>query len=347
MTRRPTWTHQLRPLGLLVSLAAGAWAGASEGGAPDVARAISVRATPVALAALEPGRGRVGALVFRGGLKLESPDERFGGWSALHVSADGEELTAISDEGHWMTARLRYGAQGWLIGLDGATLGPLLRVNGTPLPEKVDQDAESLAVTADGGRLVGFEREHRIWAYPGPRPFESRPQPFATPPGLERAPANLGLESLAALPNGELFALSEELLDAKGRLTGWLWRGGRWASLSYRQDGALRPSDATTLPDGDVLVLERSYSALDGLEIRLRRIAASCLAPAALLDPPLLAELKAPLSVDNYEGLSARRGPDGKTLLYMISDDNFSRLQKTYLMLFEVEPDESPKNCDE
>jgi hypothetical protein len=36
------------------------------------------------------------------------------------------------------------------------------------------------------------------------------------------------------------------------------------------------------------------------------------------------------------EGLAVRRGPRGETLLYVISDDNYWRLQRTLLLMFEV-----------
>jgi hypothetical protein len=34
--------------------------------------------------------------------------------------------------------------------------------------------------------------------------------------------------------------------------------------------------------------------------------------------------------------LAVRRGPKGETLLYMISDNNFSPLQRTLLLMFEL-----------
>jgi hypothetical protein len=37
------------------------------------------------------------------------------------------------------------------------------------------------------------------------------------------------------------------------------------------------------------------------------------------------------------EGVSARRGPNGETLVYVVSDDNFNApLQRTLLMMFEL-----------
>ena len=42
-------------------------------------------------------------------------------------------------------------------------------------------------------------------------------------------------------------------------------------------------------------------------------------------------------NIDNMEGVALRREKDGKTLLYMISDDNYNLvLQRTVLLMFEV-----------
>ena len=303
--------------------------------------AIRVQATPVPLSADEPGQDRVGALVYRGGVVLTSDDRRFGGLSGLHVSPDGSRLLAVSDLGGWLEARLDYDKRGFLTGVSDADMGLLVDPDGRPLADKSWQDAESLTVLGDGSALVGFERQHRLWKYRGAK-LAARPEIFPPPPGLERAPPNGGLEALAALKDGGLLALTEEMPAPNAMLRGFLWRDGKWSALSYRPIDAPRPSDATVLPNGDVLVLERSYSPILGLLLRLRRIAHASLVPGATLDPPVIAELKPPLSVDNLEGISARQDAKGETLIYLISDDNFNRLQKTLLLMFALKPDGGP-----
>lgn len=295
---------------------------------------VRVRATAVPLEADQPARDSVGPLAYRGGVVLTSEDKRFGGLSGLHVSADGSQLLAISDEGSWLSARIAYDERGFLTGLADAEIGPLTGTDGEPLKDKTWQDAEALTLLSDGSLLVGFEHHHRIWRYRGAPPFSGPPEVFPAPPGIEKAPANLGLESLAALPDGGVFALTEDMTDKDGLLLGFLWRDGGWSTFSYRPIGSPRPSDAATMPNGDVMVLERSFSPLKGLLLRLRRIASATLRAGATLDPPVIVELKPPLTVDNLEGLAVRRSPKGETLLYLISDDNFSRFQKTLLMMF-------------
>jgi hypothetical protein len=38
--------------------------------------------------------------------------------------------------------------------------------------------------------------------------------------------------------------------------------------------------------------------------------------------------------IDNMEGLSAHRSPEGETVLTLVSDDNFSLIQRTLLLQF-------------
>jgi len=299
--------------------------------------AIEVKAVPVALSEGDPTVRWLGALEYRGGLRVTSTHEQFGGWSGLHVSDDGATLTAIGDEGRWLTARLEYGPDGSLAGMSGAELGVLRSLDGQPLAEKRAQDAESLERLADGVWLVGFEHWHRLWTYRlGPRPLDGRPTTFTTPPGLETAPVNGGLEALAALPDGRLVALTEEMSD-NGLLVGWVGRDGRWEALRYRADGAPMPSGATALPTGDLLVLERAYAPLIGNTIRVRLVPAGQIAPAAVLEGRLLAEIKRPLTVDNFEGIATRRNEKGETLVYLLSDDNYNPLQRTLLLMFALD----------
>ena len=56
----------------------------------------------------------------------------FGGISGLSVTADGR-LTAVTDRGHWFTARIVRDRTGRLIDLADGELGPLLDAEGRPL----------------------------------------------------------------------------------------------------------------------------------------------------------------------------------------------------------------------
>ena len=50
---------------------------------------------------------------------------------------------------------------------------------------------------------------------------------------------------------------------------------------------------------------------------------------------PVLIELKLPGTTDNFEGVAAEER-DGKTRLYILSDDNFNPMQRTLLLAFDL-----------
>ena len=45
---------------------------------------------------------------------------------------------------------------------------------------------------------------------------------------------------------------------------------------------------------------------------------------------------------ENFEAIAARRGPDGRVLLYLLADDNFIALQRTLLLQLSLEPARAP-----
>ncbi|MEE9545852.1 MAG: esterase-like activity of phytase family protein, partial [Rhodospirillales bacterium] len=112
--------------------------------------------------------------------------------------------------------------------------------------------------------------------------------------------------------------------------------GEPWSKLTYETGGLFSPTAAATLPGGDVIVLERRFSLIEGIAIRVLLVAKTAWQPEALVRGAEIALIKPPLGVDNFEGLAVRRADSGETLLYMISDDNFSTGQRTLLMMFEL-----------
>ena len=320
----------LRAPALLLILAA--VLAASAGAAEDLV----VTARPLTLNPDDPSQERIGALIWRGGLELTSPSEDFGGISGLLISPDGGAMTAVTDRGKLIRARLDYDSAGRLAGLGAVRLEPLTDPDGATLEGKKRQDAESLALPDESTLLVSFEHRHRLWRYPlGPEGLTGVPEAFAPAPDLEDLPNNKGIEALAALGGGRLLALTQGR-DAEPEIRAFLLQDGAWTPLSYPKEGAFTPTGAARLPDGDVIVLERRFSLLGGLRARLLRLEAAALRPGAALSGHELARLGPPLTVDNMEGIAARGGPGGETLIYLISDDNFHPLQRTLLLLFEL-----------
>lgn len=301
-------------------------------GACATLRLGSEPASPIPPLALPPGS----RLESRGGLLLNRHAIGFGGLSALHVG-DDLTLTAISDHGHWLEARLDLGPAGMPLGLSGLRGGMLDMGFPIPLPRSVARDAESLARLPDGTWLIGFERWHRIRAYPrldGPGRLVENP-----PPGIGAQPNNNGLESLAVLADGRWLAVSEGLGVEEDALRAWLGRPGRWTPLRYRPSPGYVPTDAAPLPDGGALMVERRFSLFEGgFGGRLLHIPAAALAaagPETVLEAELLLDS---LPRENWEGVSAFRHA-GRLWVAMMADDNEMFFQRGLLLLFILRED--------
>ena len=300
------------------------------------AEPLRLSASPISLNPEDHTVNRVGALHYRGGVRLDSSDQRFGGLSALMIDTDGRQFTALTDRGHWVVGSLIYAADGTLSDVGAARIGPLV-VPGTGRPVlSGESDAESIAPI--GGRLiVAFEgTPHRLRSYPWTTAPASAPQTLRPPRGMAGAPPNGGIEALTALSDGRLFAITERHATSDRTVAGWIGNGTTWQKLDYVRVAGFRPTGATTLPNGDVLVLERHFTWVGGLSSRLARIPRASIKPGAMIQGTEVARLVLPLTVENFEGIAVRSGTDGELLVYIVSDDNFSYFQRTLLMMFAV-----------
>ncbi len=299
--------------------------------APD-ASAIDVKATAVPLDAANWNADVTGRLRYRGGVHLTSPNKRFGGLSGLMVSADGTEFTAVSDGGTWTRGTLTYDANGNLSGVADVTIEPIRETDGKALVG-ARGDAESLAPAPEGRLVVAFERDPKLRIYAR---GEKRPTVLAAPEGIDRAPPNNGMEAVTRLADGRLLVVAE-YAEEPGRFVGWIGGGpdgdSGWSRVTYLCDQGYKPTGATTLTNGDVVFVERRFPLLS---IRMRLVPAATLEPGAEIEAQELARLEGSKSFDNMEGIDVRQGANGETLIYLVSDDNFQRIQRTLLMMFEL-----------
>jgi hypothetical protein len=288
----------------------------------------------------EPERTRFGKLAFRGGLVLVSSHREFGGLSAIRVMADGEQFLAVTDKGNWLRGRIVY-RDGRPIAIRDAEMAPVLGPDGRPLRRRGWYDTEALAQHG-GTAYVGIERANRIVRFDtGKDGLRARGQPVAVPPAFRSLSHNLSLECLAVLPaggqlGGALIAIAERSLDGDGNHRGFLL-GRAAGAFALRRTDEFDVSDCAATPRGDLLVLERRFSWLRGLAVRIRSIPLAWVKPGALLDGPDLIFADHGQQIDNMEGLSVHRAPDGVLVLTLISDDNFSPLQRTLLLQFTLE----------
>ncbi len=285
--------------------------------------------TPVSASTRTVGLGLPGAAVLGKGVRyaggvtvLAGMDSPLHSLSDLKLTGDGGFIT-VSDVGDLARGRLALDRRGRLIGLEGLSVRRLPLTNGTPISQKVEGDAEGMAITTGGDLLVSFERDHRIWNY-GPLSALRTPQAVRRPdfPFAE----NDGMEGLAA--SGDGWRVAGE--------SGGLWdcTPARCVIVTAPPDTPLADSDYRITgmdrdPAGGWFVVQRSYSAPIDVRARVRRMAQD-----GTLGP-VLVELKLPGTTDNFEGIAAERRGD-RTRLYILSDDNFNAVQRTMMLAFDV-----------
>lgn len=299
---------------------------------------IEIGATPItSFDTRDPSRTRFGNLEFRGGLVLASKNPAFGGISGLHVEPDGSRFVAVTDNGSWLRGRIVY-RDGRPAGIADAEMAPILGPDGKPLAARGWYDAESLA-ERDGMLYVGIERVEQIVRFDYRRDgLLARGQAINVPPDFKTFTYNKGLECLAAprqgLLAGELIAITERSLDSAGNLRSFLLGADSVRRFSIKRTDDFDVSDCVILPPGDLLLLERRYSPARGVAIRIRRLPLASFKEGALIDGRIMFEADLGYQIDNMEGISFHRTPGGETILTLVSDDNFSILQRNLLLQF-------------
>lgn len=303
-------------------------------------RPVGLTAQDVRLDDGRPDLQEVGAALFRAGFALRGTDPDFGGFSGLLV--EGDRILAVSDHGHWWRATLRHDDAGRLTGLTDSEMAPLADLDGHQVTGRMRRDAEELAHLGDH-LVVTFEGDHRSHVYL--EAGHAAPTLGPLPEGMSAAPENGGMEAMTLLPDGRLLVVAEDVPDADGNLRGWLSDPTieTWYDLSVATEPGFKATAAATLPDGDVLLLQRFWTPEVGTRVRMLRLEAPDLdraaADAGLVVGRELARFQAPLSVDNFEAIDVRTGPDGRIFAYLLADDNYSEDQRTLLFQLELPAD--------
>ncbi len=231
-------------------------------------------------------------------------------------------------------------------------------------------DGEGLALEPSGEMLISSETEPSIREFSllG-QTLRSLPVPALFLAGKKTGIRdNLGFESVALSPGGEtLWTANERALQQDGpadmtgpspvRILRYDRRGGEWvpgAQLVYEVGPIARPgsgfqvrglSDLLALPGGDLLALEREFVLGHGFSIQIYRVSvagatdvAGREALAGTTYTPVRKTLlfdfaRSGLVPDNLEGMTfGPRLADGSLTLVLVSDNNFSPLQKTQIV---------------
>lgn len=317
------------------------FAGPALGSGPVAELDVETRRLP--LSSADPQADRVGRLKFLGAIQLEAKDARFGGISAMLWEPGCNRLLAVSDAGTWLVlAPAEAGER--LEGISQAWIAPVLAPDGRPPLSKRAADAEGLARLSDGSSWVFYEQDHRgeRFATLSACRLESlaeAPDRRWVPPDSADWPENGGMEAVGGAGTS-LRILLEAVPGPAGGKLGLAGAPGPalspfdWEAPSGHQPTAMDPITA----DGSrMLVLHRRFSPLEGVSAVLVE---ADIGPdqSGSVRPREVAQLRAPLLVDNMEALAVRR--EGERLfVYLASDDNFNALQRTLLMKFELLPE--------
>lgn len=284
---------------------------------------------------------RFGPLEFNGGLELTSVNRDFGSLSGLRFIEPGSSLLAVSDNGFWISATIGRDAAGHPASLDQVRIVEMQDANGEPTSEKWDTDAEGLLV--DGDKVtVSFERNHRIATGTLDREtliFTAKSEKLPVPARELRN--NRGFEALTKSPvdsplQGARVVASEKSLNKAGDIFAAVMEGPQKGIFYVRRGGDYDISDGDFLPDGDLLLLERSFSMASGVAMRIRRISGGDIRPGATVDGPILFEADMAYQIDNMECLDVWQRADGATMISLASDDNHSILQRNVYLEFRL-----------
>lgn len=290
-------------------------------------------ASMVALYPDEPQRTELDRLTYLGGVHLQHPDPRLGGLSALHLSADGTRFLAVSDRARWITGRFDW--QGHLLtGVHVERIASMRSRDGQILDGDAS-DSEAIAALGDGHFAVSFERQHRINVYALGEDWSALDTParsLIAPLAAGSFENNGGMEGLTRLDDGRVLA-GVETETGEGRQL-WILDDAIWTEhLATAQPGF--GLTALTAHGDDIYALERFWQRGIGNRIRILRYSLDEIEHASPATPDLLGQLDASTTVDNFEGLAVVER-DGRTILVIVSDDNFSPRQRTLILAFEV-----------
>lgn len=285
-----------------------------------------------------------GPLEFVGGLELTSSSSDLGALSAFRFLTPGGDFIGVADTGFWYFGTIKRDPYGKPAGIGQFRMQQMVDSTGRAGKKKWEVDAEGLSVK-DGIATVGFERNHRV------SQFRIDPNGMGTPLGeldflipKKELRGNRGFETVTnAHPHGQqeggLVVVSEKSLDKDGNIFAAIIEGPNKGIFTVKRNDEFDITDGAFLPNGDLLLLERSFSMATGVKMRLRRIYGESVAKGQVADGPVLFEADMGYQIDNMEGLDVWTRSDGAQMVSLVSDDNHSILQRNLYLEFRLHED--------
>ena len=290
------------------------------------AQAIEVRVIEAEQAPESAQDRYLSGLSLAGAWQLKSDEPNFGGLSGLDVLLSGSLLT-VSDTGAfvWIGIAPENGQPDGL-----GSIAYMRGADGNYFQSKRAGDADGLSLR-EGSAFVSFERDHRIEAFDLERCGSAARA--ANVVDLDKV-----VDGRVTEPNrgAEAFAIDGDTLTVGFETH----RSGGSPIAQVLENGALELQAYSEQPG---LYLLTGMDKSGDLTARIFRAYDPARGPRVILqvDGPdgrrAEAHFKTPLPVDNFEGVAIGSNPDGKPRIWIISDNNFSRDQRTLLLALDLD----------
>lgn len=254
---------------------------------------------------------------FIGAYHWLSDDPHFGGLSAISLSPDGQDFTAVSDRSFFVTGHLER-ADGVITSIDKIEIVPMTDTG-------AQGDSEGIAIASSGAIYVSFEGVHGLREFAG---VDGASIALPNADAFEAMQNNSSLEALAIGLDGALYTIPERSGRATRPFPVFRFKDGVWDQpFEVPRRGAFLVVGADIGPDGNLYVLERDFTGF-GFHSRVRRFDLSGQNEALILET-------APVIHDNLEGISVWDDGDGLRIT-MVSDDNFRLFQRTEIVEYRI-----------
>ena len=206
--------------------------------------------------------------------------------------------------------------------------------------KKWKRDSEGMTLDGKSRLLISFEGKAKIgWFHKNSENYGKLIRKYTLPKELKKTKnyrsKNKSLESLAWHPKYGLLTATEWPLKKydKKRQTIYTLSNKKW-HFKAEPEGRSGLAAMEVMDDGNVLVLERSYTGLlNPFIVTLKKVYINT-CQKEMCDTKIIAKMSnhKGWELDNFEGLARV----GKNRYVMVSDDNENFFQRTLLIYFEV-----------
>ncbi len=286
----------------------------------------------------KPDQKIFGELEFLGGAELTSKNEDFGGLSGIEFRTDQNKFIIITDKARFITGKI-IREDSKISEIKNATLTRTRNSKGKIITGAEDKDSEAITITQDGQIILGYERNDRIAV------FNEKKKKLIQDKRSEKIdlnsydfPNNKGIEAVAlSNVSKTLFVFAEHALNKEGNHRGFIVKNNAITEIAIEVPNGYSITDAALLPNDELIILERYYSFFTGPSMRIRRFPkTSDILPEAVLKGKTIFEANSQYEIDNMEGMAITQMADGSNRLTLVSDDNFSKNQRTLLLEFKL-----------